>query len=360
MYPFKLPAARFGVVFWRLTTIRQSTFWHTEPVCCYSQKLKQRRVDVLVLTFEKLLNSQLQYLGLADAFALVLDEAHYAQGNHPYVRIVTTFLEIPTSARPLLLALSGLPLTKVDDQEPLDIRNALQKLSSTLKAKIAYPLESFEDLNIYQIVPNAKCISSGCSPQVLRLYENILSYCKSVLGLLESVHPQLGNLTSILERDMWQLREYLRSHRRKRAGKHGSHESAAIVCHLLEVLAVLEMLEVLGSGVALKVLHKLIQNVETPTTPMEKIKKAILSPLNAILGDFKDYQTLEEEDKGAWTSLIGVLEEFLDDVDESKKCIIIVLTKRTAYKVQAMLAEMELIQRNLNPKVAFATCTNQG
>lgn len=307
-------------------------------------------MDVLVITSEKLLNSRLRYLGLAAACVLILDEAHHAHGNHSYSRICDTYHSIPTSARPLLLALTASPMQK-SNHKLEGLRAAIAGLRLNLKTKIAYPFASLGDLNIHQIVPEGRCISSSFSAQDLKLYQNILSYSKSVVGLLESHHPQLGNLTSILEVDVWQLRLYLRSHRRKRAGKHGIHESAAIVCHLLEILSVLEVLEVLGSEIALRGLHKLIQNVQTPTTPMERIKKAILSPLSTMLRDFMEYRTAESEQTCGWTVLISVLKDFVEDGDQAKRCTIFVLTRKTAYRLQTMLKSVEEIRQHLNPKV---------
>ena len=106
--------------------------------------LKERKVDLLVLTHQILLNlmaKENRFVQISDISVLVFDEAHHCFGNHPYNQIMQHYKEARDRFKPLVLGLTASPAGASDLPKT---KAKLEKLLQNLDANACMPVRSYD------------------------------------------------------------------------------------------------------------------------------------------------------------------------------------------------------------------------
>ena len=117
--------------------------------------LKERNVDLLVLTHQILLNlmaEENRIVQMSDISMLVFDEAHHCFGNHPYNKIMETYKQTMNCFKPLVLALTASPTGGPNLHKT---QKRLETLLENLNANACMPVVS-RDLELFWNRPETK------------------------------------------------------------------------------------------------------------------------------------------------------------------------------------------------------------
>lgn len=111
--------------------------WHSTI-----KSLKERKIDLLVLTHQILLNlmeEENRFVQMSDISVLVIDEVHHCFGNHPYNKIMQCYKRTVDRFKPLVLGLTASPAGAEDLPKT---KAKLEKLLDNINANACMPVNT--------------------------------------------------------------------------------------------------------------------------------------------------------------------------------------------------------------------------
>ena len=328
------------------------------------QALSENKIDLLVMTSQILLNlmaDECARLSMSDISLLVFDEAHHCLGKHSYNQLMKDFYKkTDDKFKPLVLALTASP-AGTDKLETT--RDNLETLLSNLCACAQMPLRS-RDLELYCNRPEPSYKVAPLNTKQTQLQSDIERYLKSISSVIEeeAKYPKALDGLNVLS-------QFYRGALRKLIERcHGDKtriKGLAIAEHAMQILNVTEINNILGHEYAVEYLEECIRQLQTPTSPMEKLKKT-------LVGSSESLELLESSISGIsrvshffikndrYKCLVDELEKFIGQVEQDKtsRGIIFVKMRKTAYKLCERLRQEREICQKLNP--AFLVEHGQG
>ena len=328
------------------------------------QALLENKIDLLVMTSQILLNlmaGECAILSMSDISLIVFDEAHHCLGNHSYNQIMRDFYKkTDEKLKPLVLALTASP-AGTDRLETT--RENLETLLSNLCACARMPLRS-RDLELHCNRPETSYKVIPLNFKQTQLQSDIERYLSSLSSVIEEEarYPKALDGLNVLS-------QFYRGALRKLIERcHGDKtriKGLAIAEHAMQILSVTEVNNILGHEYAVECFEECIKQLQTATSPMEKLKKM-------LVGSSESLELLESSISGIsrvsnlfitsdrYKCLVDELEKFIGQVEQDKtsRGIIFVKMRKTAYKLCTRLRQEREICQRLNP--AFLVGHGQG
>ena len=126
--------------------------------------------------------------------------------------------------------------------------------------------------------------------------------------------------------------------------------------HAMHMLSVIEINNILGNEYAVDCIEDCIKQMQTATSPMEKLKKKLIGSLNQLktlelsIKDLKRISSLFTF-SDRYQYLVKELQNFIRKVqeDETSRAIVFVKMRKTAYKLGERIRQEARIQAHLNP-----------
>ena len=328
------------------------------------QALLENKIDLLVMTSQILLNlmaEECNVLSMSDISLIVFDEAHHCLGNHSYNQIMRDFYKkTDDKFKPLVLALTASP-AGTDKLETT--RENLETLLSNLCACARMPLGT-RDLELYCNRPETSYRVIPLNFKQSQLQSDIERYLNSITSLVEekAKSPKALDGLNVLSQC---YRGALRKLIERCHGDKTRIKGLAIAEHAMQILSVTEVNNILGHEYAVECFEECIKQLQTATSPMEKMKKT-------LVGSSESLELLESSISGIsrvsnlfitsdrYNSLVDELEKFIGQVEQDKtsRGIIFVKMRKTAYKLCTRLRQERKICQRLNP--AFLVGHGQG
>ena len=328
------------------------------------QALLENKIDLLVMTSQILLNlmdEECPVLSMSDISLIVFDEAHHCLGNHSYNQIMRDFYKkTDDKFKPLVLALTASP-AGTDKLETT--RDNLEILLTNLCACARMPLRS-RDLEWYCNRPETSYKVIPLNSKQTQLQSDIERYLNSITSLIEEEAKSPNALDGL--KVLSQLyRGALRKLIERCHGDKTRLKGLAIAEHAMQILSVNEVNNILGHEYAVECFEECINQLQTATSPMERLKKT-------LVGSSESLKLLESSISGLsrvsnlfspsdrYKCLVDELNTFSRQVEQDKtsRGIIFVKMRKTAYKLcERLRRETEICQR-LNP--AFLVGHGQG
>ena len=145
------------------TTTLKANLPYTVATACHSGSSSDRaranvqKCNILVATHGAaldILRHYGDYFNLAEVNLIVVDECHYATGNHGYARILDMFYhKLPKDRRPRILGLTASPLVNV---RPDTTTERLQEMLSQLEVKLDSELACFSRMGLVSMSDHGK------------------------------------------------------------------------------------------------------------------------------------------------------------------------------------------------------------
>ncbi|XP_029201631.2 uncharacterized protein LOC114966061 isoform X2 [Acropora millepora] len=328
------------------------------------QALLENKIDLLVMTSQILLNlmaEECTVLSMSDISLIVFDEAHHCLGNHSYNQIMRDFYKkTDDKFKPLVLALTASP-AGTDKLETT--RDNLETLLSNLCAYARMPSRS-RDLELYCNRPETSYKVTPLNSKQTQLQSDIERYLNSISSVIEeeAKYPKaldgLNVLSQFYRGALRKLIERCRSDKTRIKG-------LAMAEHAMQVLSVNEVNNILGHEYAVECFEEYIKQLQTATSPMEKLKKTLVGSLESLKLLESSISGLSRVSNLFITSdrykcLVEELETFTRQVkkDKTSRGIIFVKMRKTAYKLCTRLRQEREICQRLNP--AFLVGHGQG
>lgn len=330
------------------------------------QALSENKIDLLVMTSQILLNlmaDDCPVLRMSDISVMVFDEAHHCLGNHSYNQIMRDFYK-KTSDRykPLVLALTASPAGT--DKLDTTITN-LETLLSNLCACARMPVQS-RDLELYWNRPETSYHVVPLNTKQIQLQSDIELYLDSLTRMIEDEVGNRGALDASRPRVLSQFyRGALRKLIERCHGDKNRVKGLALAEHAMHMLSVVELNNILGNDYAVECIEECIRQLQTATSPMEKLKKALIGsfePLKALESSIRELRQVSNVFTASdrYQHLVAELHTFARQVerDGTSRSIIFVKMRKTAYKLCERLRQEKKICERLNP--AFLVGHGQG
>ena len=328
------------------------------------QALTENKIDLLVMTSQILLNlmaDECPVVRMSDISVLVFDEAHHCLGNHSYNRIMRNHYNVTNNRfKPLVLALTASP-AGADKLETTITK--LEELLSNLCACARMPLWS-RDLELYWNRPETSYQVVSLNAKQQYLQSSVESYLKSLTKMIEDEARSPRSLDGL--RVLTPLyRGALRKLIERCYGDKGRVKGLALGEHAMHMLSVIEVNNILGNEYAVDCIEECIRQLQSATSPMEKLKKKLIGSLDQLRILESSITSLRRvsslfTSSDRYQQLTREIQDFSHKVqsDETSRAIIFVKMRKTAHKLCERIREEIDIREQLNP--AFLVGHGQG
>ena len=319
------------------------------------QALSENKIDLLVMTSQILINlmaDECPVLRMSDISVLVFDEAHHCFGNHSYNQIMRDYYKTTSNRfKPLVLALTASP-AGADKLETTQTK--IEELLSNLSACARMPLRS-GDLELYWNRPQTSYHVVPLNGKQQLLQSSVVSYVESLTKMIEDEagSPRALDRLSILTPS---YRGAMRKLMERCHGDQSRVRGLALGEHAMHMLSVIEINNILGNEYAVDCIEDCIRQMQTATSPMEKLKKKLIGSLNQLktlelsIKDLKRISSLFTF-SDRYQYLVKELQNFIRKVqeDETSRAIVFVKMRKTAYKLGERIRQEARILAHLNP-----------
>ena len=273
-------------------------------------------------------------------------------GNHSYNQIMRDYYKTTNNRfKPLVLALTASP-AGADKLETTQTK--IEELLSNLCASARMPLWS-GDLELYWNRPQTSYHVVPLNGKQQLLQSSVVSYVESLTKMIEDKagSPRALDRLSILTPS---YRGALRKLMERCHGDQSRVRGLALGEHAMHMLSVIEINNILGNEYAVDCIEDCIRQMQTATSPMEKLKKKLIGSLNQLktlelsIKDLKRISSLFTF-SDRYQYLVKELQNFIRKVqeDETSRAIVFVKMRKTAYKLGERIRQEARIQAHLNP-----------
>ena len=211
------------------------------------------------------------------------------------------------------------------------------------------------DLELYWNRPQTSYHVVPLNGKQQLLQSSVVSYVESLTKMIEDEagSPRALDRLSILTPS---YRGALRKLMESCYGDQSRVRGLALGEHAMHMLSVIEINNILGNEYAVDCIEDCIRQMQTATSPMEKLKKKLIGSLNQLktlelsIKDLKRISSLFTF-SDRYQYLVKELQNFIRKVqeDETSRAIVFVKMRKTAYKLGERIRQEARIQAHLNP-----------